>query len=466
MICRRFKLYKMRKSSFRNGIIFFAALSLFALACQKKTERNATPPPPPNTTPNLKLIADSLASPLTVVEPPDHSGRLFIVDQIGKVWIIGSNGSRNSTPFIDISSKMVTLDGSYDERGLLGMAFHPGYGSNGRFFLFYTAPPRAGGPQPGTGWNSLTRISEFHVSASSPDLADMNSEKIILEADHPQGNHNGGTIVFGPEGDLYISIGDGGGGDDVGPGHVPDWYAVNAGGNGQDIYQNLMGSILRIDVDLGSPYRVPLDNPFVGTSALPEIYAYGFRNPYRFSMDMGGTHQLLVGDAGQSLYEEIDLVTKGGNYGWNVREGAHCFNAASDHSELSSCPTSDSAGHPLIDPVIELKNYSNPGGGGLATVIIGGYMYRGQELPGMRGQYIFGIFSQDGSPNAKVYAATPASAGSWNYQDIRFKDYETNLGQYLKGFGQDQSGEVYLATNDAQGISANSGRVYKIVGLP
>ncbi|MFI5156280.1 MAG: hypothetical protein ACHQEM_08845, partial [Chitinophagales bacterium] len=158
--------------------------------------------------------------------------------------------------------------------------------------------------------------------------------------------------------------------------------------------------------------------------------------------------------------------SKGGNYGWNVREGAHCFNAAHDHSELSSCPTTDSAGHPLIDPVIELKNSANPSGGGLATVIIGGHMYRGQELPGMRGQYIFGIFSQDGSPNAKAYSATPAASGTWNYQAIRFKDYPDNLGQYLKGFGQDQSGEIYLATGDAQGISVNSGRIYKIIGLP
>ena len=456
----------MRNASISINLLYFVALFLWALACQKKVTRDAIPPPPPNTTPNLKLIADSLASPLTVLEPPDHSGRLFIVDQIGKVWIIESNGSRNPTPFIDISSKMVTLDGSYDERGLLGMAFHPSYGTNGRFFLFYTAPPRAGGPQPGTAWDNLTRISEFHVSAAGPDLADINSEKVILEADHPQGNHNGGTIAFGPEGDLYISIGDGGGADDVGPGHVPDWYAANAGGNGQDIYHNLMGSILRIDIDQGNPYRVPIDNPFVGSAALPEIYAYGFRNPYRFSIDMGGTHQLIVGDAGQSLYEEIDLVTKGGNYGWNVREGAHCFNAASDHTELVSCPIADTANHPLIDPVIELKNHANPSGGGLATVIIGGNVYRGNELPGMRGQYIFGIFSQDGSANAKVYTSTPTASASWTYQAIRFKDFPSNIGQYLKGFGQDQSGEVYLATNDSQGISVHSGRIYKIIGLP
>ena len=137
-------------------------------------------------------------------------------------------------------------------------------------------------------------------------------------------NHNGGDLHFGPDGFLYIAIGDGGNSDDVGNGHVPDWYTVNAGGNGQDNYANLQGNILRIDVN-GSPYSVPPDNPFVGTAARPEIYAFGFRNPFRFSFDMGGTHQLLVGDVGQSLYEEIDLVTKGGNYGWNVKEGTALF---------------------------------------------------------------------------------------------------------------------------------------------
>ena len=145
-----------------------------------------------------------------------------------------------SEPFIDISSKLVTLSLPYDERGLLGFAFHPNYQTNGKFYLFYTAPPRAGGPEPGESWDNLTRISEFTVS-SDPNKADMSSEKVLIEEDHPQLNHDGGTIAFGPDGYLYISIGDGGAGGDIGPGHVSDWYKVNDGGNGQDLTHNLHG---------------------------------------------------------------------------------------------------------------------------------------------------------------------------------------------------------------------------------
>jgi hypothetical protein len=386
------------------------------------------------------------------------------VDQVGKIWIVYPDSTKPSTTFIDISSKMVALQTGYDERGLLGLAFHPNYKTNGKFYLFYTAPPRAGGPGPGVGWDNLTRISEFKVSTSDPNSADINSERVIIEGDHPQLNHNGGTIAFGPDGFLYISIGDGGGGDDDGIGHVSDWYAVNAGGNGQDNYHNLMGNILRIDVNNGNPYAIPADNPFVGSLALPEIYAFGFRNPYRFSFDMGGNHQLIVGDAGQSLYEEIDLVNKGGNYGWNVKEGKICFNTDDDKTPRNSCPTTDSAGNPLIDPVIQLPNASNPAGG-IATVIIGGNVYRGNSISSLQGKYIFGSFSQDGGANAKLYSATVSTAASWSYEAVNLKNFPDNLGQYLKGFGQDLSGEIYLTTSSQMGLAGTTGKVYKLVGV-
>ena len=436
--------------------------------CQKDYNMQYPPPVPPiaNATPNLQLITDGLVAPVTVVEPSDNSKRVFIVDEVGKIWIIASDGTKMATPFVDISSKMVSLQTGYDERGLLGLSFHPNYKTNGKFYLFYTAPPRAGGPQAGASWNNLTRISEFKVSASNSNLGDLSSERIILESDHPQLNHNGGTIAFGPDGFLYISIGDGGASDDNAPGHVTDWYSANAGGNGQDNYHNLMGNILRIDINSGSPYGIPSDNPFVGTAAKPEIYAFGFRNPYRFSFDMGGTKQLFVGDAGQSLNEEIDLVTKGGNYGWNVKEGTACFNTDNDLVERSSCPSTDSAGNPLIDPIIQLKNHANPSGGGLATVIVGGNVYRGAALTQLVGQYIFGIFSQDGGANAKIYSATAATSGMWSYSAISLKDFPDNLGQYLKGFGQDQSGEIYLTTSAEQGLAAVTGKVYKLVAAP
>jgi glucose/arabinose dehydrogenase len=413
----------------------------------------------------LTLVTDGLISPVAFAEPPDSSHRLFIVDETGTIWIIGADGKKLSTPFIDMTSKMVTLSPNYDERGLLGLAFHPQFRSNGKFYLFYTAPPRGGMPAPGapgSTFNNLTRISEFKVSAGDPNQADMGSERTLIESDHPYLNHNGGTLAFGPDGFLYISIGDGGNKDDVGNGHVSDWYSANAGGNGQDIYANLMGNVLRIDVNSGSPYAIPADNPFVGTNAKQEIYAYGFRNPYRFSFDMGGTRQLLLGDEGQSLYEEIDLVTKGGNYGWNVREGAHCFNTDSDLLERSSCPTMDSAGNPLIDPMIELVNLANPKGGGEGIAIIGGYVYRGSKIPAWQGKYIFGMLSSTGKADGKIFSADINSSGTSPHTAIALKSFPSNLGTYLKSFGQDQAGEVYVLTSDQLGPQGNTGKVWKL----
>jgi glucose/arabinose dehydrogenase len=446
------------KSAMKNTFYVIGIFSLVAVisivpGCKKDKG-------PITINPNLQLIASNLVAPLSVVEAPDDSKRLFIVDQVGKVWIVPSTGAMLSTPFMDVSSKMVTLSPGYDERGLLSIAFHPNFKTNGKLYAFYTAPPRAGGP--GTGWNNLTRISEFKVSASNNNQVDLATERILLEADHPQLNHNGGTLAFGPDGYLYISIGDGGNKDDVGAGHQPDWYPTNAGGNAQNLHDNLMGKILRIDVNSGSPYSIPADNPFVGMNAKPEIYAFGFRNPYRFSFDMGGSHQLFVGDAGQSLYEEIDIVTKGGNYGWNVKEGTACFSTDDDLTIRPSCPSVDSAGKTLLDPFIQLKNKAHPDGNGIATVIVGGNVYRGNAMPDLQGSYIFGIFSQGGSgaagANAKLYMTNAGAV-----QEFVPKDFPNNLGYYLKGFGQDLSGEIYITTSEVQGVSGTSGKVYKIV---
>jgi len=439
------------------SITAFVFLLLVLASCKKNDH-----PSPGNTTPDLQQVADGLVSPVALAEPPDGSKRLFVADQVGKVWIIQPDGTKGSTPFMDLSAKMVSLTAAYDERGLLGLAFHPDFKTNGKLYVFYSALPHSGGPEPGASWNNLVRVSQFTVSAGAA-TADMGTEKVILEVDHPQFNHNGGTIAFGPDGFLYISIGDGGNKDDIGPGHVTDWYSVNAGGNGQDLYANLLGNILRIDVNSGTPYAIPADNPFVGTAAKKEIYAYGFRNPYRFSFDMGGTHQLLAGDAGQSLYEEIDLVTKGGNYGWNVKEGAHCFSTDNDLVERASCPVTDSAGKPLIDPIIELVNAANPKGGGVAVTVVGGNVYRGSSLPAYAGRYIFGIFSQDGKANAKVYVADPAASGMWAYSELKMKSFPTDLGQYLKSFGQDQSGEIYLLTSGQQGPTGTTGKVWRMI---
>jgi hypothetical protein len=439
---------------------------------------------------DIKLIADSFVSPLGVVALPDRDGkfddrddrddhghrgrdhdndkddsRLFVIDQVGKIWIIDARGRKLSVPFLDITSKLVTLNPNFDERGLLGLAFHPNYKKNGRFFVYYNAPPRPATPTLGFVPNNLSRISEFRVSRWNPNQADMSFERPILELDDPQFNHNGGTIAFGKDGYLYIAIGDGGGANDVGPGHVQDWYAVNQGGNGQDIDSNLFGNILRLDVDRGWPYGIPRDNPFVGKRGLNEIYAYGLRNPYRFSFDMGGSHQLIVGDAGQLLYEEINVIKKGGNYGWNVKEGRHCFNAAAPLTELPSCPMMDPFGNVLRDPVIEINNWQNPRGG-RATTVIGGNVYRGKSIEAFQGKYIFGTFSQTATtPNGELFIAERTGEHNWPFQEISLKSSPNDIGHFIKGFGQDNEGEVYITASLRGGPNGMSGKVFKLVAV-
>jgi len=422
---------------------------------------------------DLKLVVENFVSPVALIDAPDGSKRLFVVDQIGKVWII-ENGKTLPQPFIDISSKLVALETSYDERGLLGLAFHPYFKGNGKFYLFYNAPPPPGGPINDAGntglpkeWSSTIRVSEFEVSGSNSNVADIGSEKNLLQEPHPQSNHNGGTITFGPDGYLYISIGDGGNKNDIGPGHVEDWYAPNAGGNGQDIESNFMGSILRIDVNGhkgGKNYSIPWDNPFVGKKGIDEIYAYGFKNPYRFSFDMGESKRLFAGDAGQNLYEEVSIVKKGGNYGWNVKEGTHCFNAADELMELPNCVRLDVFGNRLIDPVLELRNTAQPGG--ITVAVIGGNVYRGDDIPGLKGKYVFGSFSapEDAAEGQIFVSKGGFGSGLWSIEKISLKSFPDHLGQYVKGFGQDLKGEIYVLTTVEGGPTGNTGKIYKLDG--
>ena len=447
-------------SKFLKGIVWVLFILLIFAGCADDDD-SAPRDPDPEMVLDLVLVAEGMTSPVGLIEAPDESGWLYAIDQVGMVWIIDENGDRLEEPFLDVSDRMVNLNTNYDERGLLGLAFHPAYETNGKLFVYYTAPPNAGGPAEDETWDNISRISEFTVSATDEAMVNMGSERVILEVDQPQRNHEGGTIAFGPDGYLYISIGDGGASNDVAPGHVEDWYEVNAGGNGQDIESNLLGDILRIDVDNGTPYGIPADNPFVNQPGLDEIYAYGFRNPFRFSFDMGGTNQLLAGDAGQGLYEEINLVESGGNYGWNVKEGTICFDASNNENILDSCPDVDRYGNELLDPVIEIANSSNPSGG-ITVTVIGGYVYRGDEVPELNGRYIFGSFSSDFEPTGEIFVATPSGTGAWGFDSLDLASYPDNIGYYLKGFGQDLNGEVYVAVSSALGPSGNTGRIFKI----
>lgn len=414
---------------------------------------------------DIKLITDGLVSPVAVVAAGKEDKRLFIVDQIGKIWIIDKHGNKLVTPFLDICAKLVTLNPNFDERGLLGLAFHPNYKHNGKFYLYYSSPRRAGGPAPGVLWNNLTRLSEFKVS-SDENIADINSERFLMQMDDPQGNHNGGTIAFGPrDGYLYIAIGDGGGANDTNIGHVPDWYLPNAGGNGQDIEANLFGNILRIDVNNGNPYAIPNDNPFVGKTGLDEVYAYGLRNPFRFSFDSEGNNDLIAGDVGQLMFEEINVIKKGANYGWNVKEGFSCFNAASSRNPFATCPSMDNFGNTLVDPVIVLNNFNNPAGG-VTTAIMGGNVYRGKKIDAFEGKYIFGTFSKASTtPVGELFMAHRRNSGPWAYQEISLKSSPNDIGALLKGMGQDSKGELYLTTSTVVGPAGLTGKVYKLIEL-
>lgn len=425
------------------SILCICSLVLIGVSCDDDDD-NGMDGPIEDTEVTLDPVAEGLTSPLVVVESPDNSGRIFIVDQGGQIYIL-KDGSRVSTPFLDISSKLIARESPQDERGLLGLAFHPEFEGNGRFFVFYSGPLSATGP---SGWDHTNYIAEYSVTPGA-DQANDASERILLSIDHPQANHNAGMLAFGPDGYLYISVGDGGGANDTDEGHVE-------GGNGQDITDNLLGSILRIDVDNTEDYGIPADNPFVGIDGFDEIYAFGLRNPYRFSFDPEGN--IIAADAGQELYEEINLVQKGGNYGWNIKEGAHCFDPVNPETAPTTCATEDAFGNPLMDPVIEFKN-SRSFSDGLGNVSIGGYVYEGDDEADLTGRYIFGVLSQTDGPNGAVYAAE-RSGSTWNYEKLTISNTSNNeIGEFVLGFGKDKSGEVYVLTN---GESPNSGRVYRI----
>lgn len=402
------------------------------------------------TTIGLELVAEGFTAPVDLDSPPDETGRLFVTDQIGVIYIITADGERLETPFLDIRDRVVELGERYDERGLLGLAFHPDFASNGRFFVYYSAPLQDGGPAE---WNHTTHVSEFSAEG---DVADPASERILLMVDEPQGNHNGGDISFGPDGYMYIPLGDGGRANDEAVGHTEGI------GNAQD-RTNLLGNILRIDVDNGDPYGIPDDNPFAeDENVLPEIWAWGFRNPWRATWDEE-TGRYFVADAGQNVWEEVSLVEGGQNYGWRVWEGAHCFSAAHpDHNPLN-CDHEDGDGNAYQMPIIE---YSHQVG----AVVVGGYVYRGSALDqGYNGMYFFADWSKGfGTPDGTLFAALAppedAEPSMWDVYELTVTNNENGrLNAYVLAFGEDASGELYVLTSQDTGTVSNSGQVWKLV---
>ncbi|MFB6201057.1 MAG: sorbosone dehydrogenase family protein [Halorhabdus sp.] len=391
----------------------------------------------------VEPLATGFTAPVTIEFPTDDTTAL-VADQVGIIYVV--RGDRRTEPVLDLRDRMVALSG-YEERGLLGLAVHPDYPADERVFVRYSAPPRSGMP---------ARVSHRFVLASfdvDPDtlVGDPDSERIVLDIPEPQGNHNAGAIAFGPDGYLYVATGDGGNANDTGYGHVSDWYDATPGGNGQDVTENLLGSILRIDVtDVGDePYTVPDSNPLVGRDGLDEHYAWGFRNPWRLSFHDG---ELYAADVGQHRYEEVNHVQKGGNYGWNVREGRHCFGAGSG-STPDSCPTQTVDGDPLIDPVIEYPHGGHPVSG---VAVIGGHVYTGQAIPGLRDRYVFADWQADGT----LFVGTPSTGDRWEVTTLSVTD--DAFGDFVLGFGRDPSGEVYVATTGQAQVAGSTGAVYRV----
>lgn len=356
------------------------------------TATTTTEPPPELLGLGLELVAE-IHRPLSIAAAPGD-GRLFVLQREGLISVISPSGQVPETPFLDITDRVLA---SGIEQGLLGLALHPDFSSNGRFFVYYTDD------------EDDTNLVEFTASGATADPA---TAREVLLIDQPTERHNAGMLAFGPDGYLYIAVGDGGDG----------------GGNAQKP-ENVFGTILRIDVDHGDPYSIPLDNPFAdGIGGAPEVWLYGLRNPWRFSID-APSGLMYVGDVGQESWEEVDVVgidSGGANLGWAYREGTHCFSSP-------QCDNID-----WVGPVVE---YSHAEG----CSVTGGYVYRGAAIPELEGHYFYSDWCQGWIRSFRYEEGEAVDQREWT---------ELQPGQ-VDTFGVDQEGELYLGTWD--------GKVYKLV---
>jgi glucose/arabinose dehydrogenase len=430
----------------------------------------------------LERVADGFTAPVKGATAPGDEGRLYVVDQAGKLWAVNlADGSK--VVLLDLSSRLTPLglmgEGTFDERGFLGVAFHPDYQKNRKLYT-YTTEPSSGPPSlpttipAGATANHQNVIAEWQMADPANPAAGvmMASRREIWRLDHPQFNHNGGDIAFGPDGKLYIPVGDGGGADDL-DGDLslgePAVFGHSGDGNAQKL-TNPLGKIHRIDVDgtnaSNGQYGIPSDNPFVGTAgAVKEIWAYGLRNPWRLSFDMQ-TGLLLVGDIGQNDIEEVDVIVKGGNYGWNHKEGTLCFDNKGTQPGVATktCPPSLPTG--LIDPLAEFDTHHE------GHSVVGGFIYRGSRIPELKGRYVFGEWSRlfdfpRGPDNygRLFYLPSPDLGSGGPPREIQefkgFAEAAKALGlvdggrapkafkQSLSvlGMGQDAKGEIYVLGN-------------------
>lgn len=341
----------------------------------------------------LVEVANGFNRPIYVTHADDGSGRLFVVEQSGQIRII-EDGVLLNTPFLDVADLIspAAVGGGYTEQGLLGLAFHPEYAANGMFFINYT--DRSGD----------TVLARYRVSADDPRRADPASAEVLLTVPQPYANHNGGHLAFSPDGYLYVSLGDGG-------------SAGDPQGNGQNL-GTLLGTILRLDVDPDRGYTIPDDNPFVDRDGTrPEIWAWGLRNVWRFSFDRA-TGDFYLADVGQNKWEEVHFQPAndagGVNYGWNAYEASFPY---------SGKP----AASPVVAPILEYEHING------WCSITGGYVYRGADLPGLQGYYLYGDWC-----TGTIWAAQPDADGNWQ------AEISLESGRQISSFGEDEAGEIYL----------------------
>lgn len=447
--------------AFKHSLDRFPAMLLLALAAMPAAAQDLA----------LEPVAEGLTAPIHLEQPDDGSGRTLIIQQDGVVRVLGADGKLQAEPFLDLRPRMLALEEGFEERGLLGFTLHPQFARNGRVFATYSAPLRASAPE---AWNHTRRISEFSAKPGDLSRIDAASERILLEIDWPSRKHNGGGLAFGPDGYLYIGVGDGGVSHGIGPKVLWEAFDVPAKALVWDALaqdrESLFGKILRIDVDRGFPgYAVPQDNPFAGKPGRDEIWAWGFRNPYRIAFDRDGSGDFYLTAVAETLWEAAYRVAGPGNFGWPLMEATHCVDRLKPRQPPASCADRDAYGERLELPVMEYPNMqaSHPetklGIAGVGTAITGARRYRGKAIPALAGRLVVSDWSAAfKQPSGQLFVARPGGkrGALWPYSRA------LQLDSRVVGLAEDRAGELYVLTNETFGPYGNTGKVLRLVARP
>lgn len=413
----------------------------------------------------LEVVAEGLTAPVHMEEAPD--GRKLIVQQDGVVRVVHADGKVAAENFFDLRPRMLALEKNFEERGLLGFTLHPDFARNGRVYASYSAPLRPAAP---ASWNYTRRISEFSARPGDLSHIDIASERVLLEIDWPSRKHNGGALAFGPDGYLYIGLGDSGASHGIGKQVI--WEAFNVPAEAltwdhlaQD-RESLYGKVLRIDVNRGFPgYAIPVDNPFVNGPGRDEIWVWGLRNPYRIAFD-GDRGEFYVTAVAETLWEAVYRVRGPANYGWPLREGTHCVDRLQPRQPPQSCADHDAYGSRIELPVVEYANMqtSHPdtklGITGMGTAVTGAHRYRGTAVPALAGKLIVSDWSLDfRKPSGQLFVAEPTEQVGvlWEYRKAM------QLESRIVGLAEDRAGEIYVLTNETFGPYGETGKMLKLV---